>query len=336
MSRLPSSLNLSESEYSLLCDAVSSSVRKALSNPEQLEPQLVANLVYRIPHAINQCSIGSKYRLTCSGVFIHQTPKVTIKHFPIAKPQSVELGDLLLLLHDGDGRSRALILQAKKTAGIPVKPDNQNQHYLYALQPTFEYINSGTRLNKQKRRITGIDVYNGCKYILLRDPCKDRSTTCRWTERDGYNNGQHQPPVAWVAQPAWPELTHYRSFEHELIDFILGYAGKPYALPVHGNNKNWDCVINDLIQAVPNKFSRTMANATGGAHSKRACCFDFLSGETNSAWAWTAESCKEVLTYPSAIGNDVPPQVPNREDETSTDAPSALSIISFNWTTRRD
>lgn len=322
---------VTDPEYQSICNAISSSVRRSFADPTQNEPQMVANLVYHIPYAINRIRLTSKQQLSSNGIFIHQTPKVKCSGFPKRTPASVELGDLLLLVTDSDGKRRALILQAKKTPVIPAETDNKNQHHLYAKQPHFTYVHSGPHLNDQTRRITGLDVYNGCKYVLILEQ-DNRAVDYRWDKRDSQDGINSQPPVAWVAQPSWPELTHYRSFEQELVDFILGFAGKPYEPGPHGNNKNWDRVIQDLKNVVPNKQSALVSNASGGTVTTRGYPYCFLSGQPfESSILTRAFSVPTLRCFPQPI-DDGPPKIPPRPEEPSEESLSGMSILEFKFT----
>lgn len=323
---------LPDSDYHSICTAIASSVRHSFADPSHTEPQMVANLVYHMPHAINNIPFSGKHKLSCNGIFIHQTPKVTCKDFPEELPASVELGDLLLLITDCENNKRALLLQAKKTNNIPVKPDNTNQYHLYAKQPHFKYVNSGKYLTGEKRRITGLDVYNGCKYVLILEPNKGGAINYQWDNRDSNNGFESQPCVAWVAQPTWPELTHYRSFEQELVDFIIGYAGKPYNSCPHGNDKNWDRVIEDLIKVVSKKVSSLMSAASSGTVTTRGNIYSFLSGQPfKSSILTNAFSIPSLLNYKKLV-YDGPPEVPPLNEETVEDSHSGISIVELKWT----
>ncbi len=305
-------------EHSKLCAAVASALEHACEDISLSEPNLVARLVYCIPNWVNKANIRSNIggicKLSVGGIFIHQRPKVKFPHFPDTSQKSIELGDLLLLVKGENGDQRAIMLQAKKTKQVPTTPDNKNQHHLYANQPRFEYLNLKTSTIDKHRHITGLDVYDGCKYLLF--------------------NAYPQPkePLAWTAHPSLPELTHYQTFEDELIDFILGYAGKPYTSP-RGNNQDWDRVIEDLIVASTDVNLSEKLASTNGVLSKRtnivAC---FLSGESNMISVLDSTFDRQGLPHLNPFTSDSqPPFVPEQDDKSTNDSASGISIIEFQW-----
>jgi hypothetical protein len=323
---------LIDPEYRNIYNAISSSVRKSLSNCTQDEPQMVANLVYNLPHAINKIRFSGTLKLSCSGIFIHATPKVTSSNFPKDGKKSVELGDLLLLLSDASDRKRAILLQAKKTSRLPIKPDNRSQHYLYAMQPHFTYIDSGLYLTGKQRRITGRDLYNGCKYLLINDTRKPLRINPKFMFFGSTSPNQ----TSWVAQPTWSNLSHYHSFEEELFFFILGNAGKPYNPFPHGNNRNWDRVIHDLKEVIPTKPSSLVSNSSAGTISTRGYMNCFLSGQpVKSSILANASSISGLKYYPQPNTDD-PPMVPPRFEESFNDSLSGMSIIEFKWTNTQE
>lgn len=304
-------------DHENLCAVVTTALEAAFSDVSLSEPNLVARLVYYIPFCVNKGNIrshiGGMCKLSVGGIFIHQRPKVKYPHFPDPSQNSIELGDLLLLFKGENNDRRALLLQAKKTRQVPTKPDNENQHHLYAYQPRFEYTNLKNSTIDMHRHITGPDIYDGCKYVLF----NSRPTS-----------GE---PLAWTAHPSLPELTHYETFEDDLINFILGYSGKPYTSP-HGNDRNWDRVIDDLIHASTGvNLSKKLA-ATNGVLTQRshmiAC---FLSGVPNMVSVLDSVFDREELPVLSPVSNDnQPPFVPECDDPENCES-SGISIIEFQW-----
>lgn len=123
--------------------------------------------------------------ISASGVFVHAQPFVRCSSFPDDRPESVEIGDLLLLrsaVHAGAVlERRTLLLQAKKIPSVPATPGNRNQYHLYAEWPTFEYVCSTRELNGKRRHITGMDLYDASKYFLIHPghfPCISHGLTC--------------------------------------------------------------------------------------------------------------------------------------------------------------
>jgi len=284
--------------------AILKGLQGALSNTNQHEPQLVANLVWHIPNAIN---VESSLPIKAAGVFIHQTPKVKSGRFK--NHESVELGDLLLLREKGK-KTRALLLQAKKVDCIPEIPKNDDQHYLYAKQPRFKYVNSGKRLNGRIRRITGLNTYDGCQYLLVNKKPKI--------------NG----PLAWTAHPSSvnSRLTHYSDFANVLVDFILGYDGRECNGKPYPSSKNWDRVIDDMVKVITSRESVYMSRVTGNETSERGVCL-FYCG-TMEILVGSGELCPNG--GPSAKNsNSILNKIPDRPEENNEELPISLSIIKF-------
>lgn len=249
-------------DYKHISRVICETLTAAMSKPAD-EPELIARLV----HKIAEMPLFLKPRnvaITAGGVFIHQQPKVTADCFRGSSPESVELGDLLLIrtgIEDGCVIDRrALLLQAKKVERFPARPDNKKQHQLYARWPKFRYVRSTTALNGHYRHITDADMYNAAKYLLL---CEPRANSSR-TALPQWISSTHRTMIS--AWPSEPELSHYWSFASELLDFILGYAGKSFAEAPEPEDKGWSRVIHDLLSTTANLKSKLMRRHGGTAN----------------------------------------------------------------------
>ncbi|WP_256128380.1 hypothetical protein [Desulfolutivibrio sulfoxidireducens] len=267
---------LNSKDYRTLHNTIAEAIGSAYSDPEKSEPQLIANLVWHLPQCLNKVSLSRGYSIKSSGVFVHARPLVTCTSFP--KKGSVEIGDLLLLRTAArDGivyERRAMLLQAKKVKTIPVSPDNKNQHHLYANWPKFEYKLPAI-LKGEKRHIRGHDLYNASKYFVI---LKDFPEFCSYKELYCYRypcciHGYS----LMTAQPTYPTLSHYNCFCCDILNFILGDAGKEYTFPPPARTNNWDMVIYDLIRGTENLISKYSERASGGSSASRRNMF-FYSG----------------------------------------------------------
>lgn len=237
------------------------------------EPQLIANLVHHFSSA--NFRQQSNVSIRTGGVFIHSQPFVQCDNFPEPAPASVELGDVLListLVRNNAVESRqAMILQAKKISGPGPLIDNKNQYHLYSTHPSFVYVRSSPDLNGQRRRIAGFDVLDATKYLFIADPAL-------------------QEPYIARAFPAG--YGHYRPAKAELVDFVLGNAGKPYTYPPPKRYRQWDKVIDDLVRVTAEKCSVYMGRAQGsGGRPPRGSgrCFTMMSNLSNSELSFLAQ-----------------------------------------------
>lgn len=311
---------ISDSDYQSLFAAVVSALDIALrGSASSTEPQLVANLVWHLPRKINAVSLTRGFSVKSGGVFIHSRPLVTYDNFPDPSQLSIELGDLLLLRTGIQNNKitdrRAILLQAKKYDSLPVRPpDNKNQHHLYAHWPKFKYTSSSSALNGKTRRVSGLDIYNGAKYLLI----SKNYPNCLCDQVCAHNchalNPIFHQTSAVTAQPSKPDLSHYQCFLVELIDFILGDAGKSYKAPPHWRNRNWDKVIEDLTMVTANRVSKYMQDVSAGASRARGLFLAFLSG-----------SFPKGSSLPS-FGNLPPLERHNNELNGSPEVPGEWSI----------
>jgi len=232
-------------------DAVANALSNAFKHPRQSEPQLVANLVFEFPKQINKVKLSGTTKVTAGGIFVHSRPFVACKSFPTSSPASVEIGDLLLIrtlvVNGKVAEKRALLLQAKKTDNIPVIPDNKNQWHLYEQWPGFTYAARSGGLTGKPRHIKESDMYEAAKYLLINTGSAAHGpyfACCCWP----FHWHRHWPEICLhhTAQPTTPEISRYRCFAGELVQFLAGNAGKVFAEP-KPRSRGWDRVIQDLI-----------------------------------------------------------------------------------------
>ncbi|GAB7079137.1 hypothetical protein JCM14635_08100 [Megalodesulfovibrio paquesii] len=303
--------------------------RTAFRDPTQHEPQLVANLVWHLPRRLNAVSLSGGNSLKAGGVFVHAQPFVTAPSFPAATPASVEIGDLLLLRTAYNAGSavdrRAMLLQAKKTATLPAKPDNKNQYHLYAQWPRFEYVRSTPHLNGETRHVRGPDLYDAAKYLLL---CGDTHPEFPCCCAPGFCYLMRGYCYAMTAHPTEPHLTHHRCFARDVLEFIMGDSGKTYNERVHHFATGWDKVIEDLTTITAERHSKFMGRASGGTTRARGgmMALHFLSGEM-PFFSRLSHLGFSVSDFPA--GMDGPPDVPARDREDNEEGGRGISILEF-------
>jgi len=315
-------------------DVIDEALVDAFLDPSQSEPQLIANLVWYLPRYLNSIKPRSGVSIQSSGVFVHGQPFVKCTPFPNPTPQSVEIGDLLLLrtglVNGRVSEQRALLLQAKKFQDPHKTPDNPNQHHLYDVWPTFEYVRSTPALNGKKRHITGNDVHLGTKYLLIRDyaGCKVDcpSPDCMYPTCAG------DCLSLMTAHPTNPKLSHYRDFRNELLEFILGNAGKEYVSPPPKRTRNWDKVIEDLTTISAERVSLWMRRASSGTSSTRGQQLSRIQrGQMHfSTGISSRHSQLAHVGFPrQGEWYDEPPSVPPIEFDNEEYKDGGVSIIEF-------
>ena len=314
-----------------IIDAVYRAVSTAYQNTTQSEPQLVANLVWYLPNFINQIKFKGASSVRAGGVFVHAQPFVTCVSFPEIKPKSVEIGDLLLVRTLVENNvvveQRALLLQAKKVKHSLAIPDNQNQWHLYEQWPAFTYASRSGELTGKQRHIKEPDMYEAAKYLLIgRDSaasgcdficCIDWPS--HWCSRL-LNNCHH-----YTAQPTRPEISRYRCFADELIEFLTGNAGKVFVKPKL-RTRGWDRVIHDLIdETVKAKKTIYTGRAVGqSTTAKRGYGTFFCSLADQSSFSlFRGDSDGEASNF------DEPPNVPGEWSGDSDGDGGGISVIEF-------
>jgi len=320
--------DLNQADYHKLVNAVVHALSEAFKDPSKKEPQLVCNLVWYLPQWINGINFSRGYSVKSGGVFVHAQPFVKCDTFPDPVPASVEIGDLLLLRtgtqHGAVIDRRALLLQAKKIHHLPAKPDNKNQHHLYARWPSFEYVRSTAALNGKKRHVTGLDIYNAAKYLLIgRDSlCCMNFPHCLCLYYF-YTHSACENCVL-TALPSEPKVSHYYCFIHELINFLLGDAGKTFLSPPRQRTRNWDRVIEDLTTVTARQVSIYMQRASSGATSTRGQNLAFCTGDFPK---YSMLSRAGVPTNKISLGKNGPPEIPEEWPQDGDEG--GISIIEF-------
>ena len=316
-----------------LLKSITSALHETFNNTNLHEPQLVANLVWHLPHHLNSTLLSHGNFIKTGGVFIHAHPFVKIDHFPDKTQNYVELGDLLLLrtaYRNGQlCDRRAILLQAKKIDSIPARPDNINQHHLYANWPIFEYVRSSRHLNGQLRHLRGPDLYNATKYLLIgNEDAENYRICCNYYGCEPAIICSCLQPIL-TAHPSAPQLSHYYCFARELLDFILGNSGKPYSTEVHHAETGWNMVIKDLTSCIGLHYSKFMSRASRDASRARSAGSNtfFVSGKAEKQ-----SILSKIGVMPegdSSFGRDVPPDVPDREYIGDYDDDGGISALEF-------
>ena len=256
-------LMLSDYELYQLDWRIGTALMKALSNPKQSEPQLVANLVCELSSTLNGLRLSNSMEIKAGGIFVHANPLVTWKSFTDKSKKSVEIGDLLLIrtlvTNNTVIERQALLLQAKKTDRIESIPDNNNQWHLYEQWPRFSYAERSGKLTGKKRHIKEPDMYDAAKYLMLHtgNHPSPRSSTdnclqlcCLWHPFLGH----------YTAQPTPQRLSRLKCFICELVAFIAGNGGKAFSKP-ESRTRGWNRVVQDLITQTAKAKSIYMGRA---------------------------------------------------------------------------
>lgn len=314
-------------DYFHLSLAVRQAFHEALQDKSKEEPQLVANLVWHLPAQLNKLSFSGNYSVKSGGVFVHKSSFVI---FPGRSKNYIEIGDLLLVrtsvLKDRDIDRRALLLQAKKIQKLPAQPDNPDQYKLYAEWPAFEYTRSGI-LNGKKRYVTGLDIHSATKFLLIgEDPvCIASFGVCSIC---CLPLGRFESSCCSItAQPTKEALTHHVCFFQEIIDFILGDAGKSFITPPPEDNIGWDRVVHDLITVTAVPKSKTMQKASPGGTGRRGQgeLLAFCTGIFPDSSLLAAAG---IVVDNEAGEMDGPPKIPAEKTE-NMDNDGGISIIEF-------
>ncbi len=188
---------------------------------------------------------GSGVRATLSGIFCHQTPKVTPIPASGTSPPRCELGDILFLVTYG-GRlyshylGNALLVQAKENISTV---DGTTQAHLYERANSFTYYTPNA-LSTQSRSLSD------CEYALW-----------YWGFRREFWNYPHRWGTDGIAaRPPVPHLSHV-PFENSLMDLICGVNGRRVkSLPTSDTSTGWSRIVDDLIR-VTAKSTFTRQNA---------------------------------------------------------------------------
>lgn len=316
-----------------LLGSIDRAVHNALNNPSLPEPSLVANLVWQITRRLNTLSLSRGISITAGGIFVHGRPTVYSSSFPKTKPRSVEIGDLLLLRNDlVNGRlqeRRAILLQAKKAKKIPTKPDNDNQYHLYSTWPSFEYSLATSSLKGQRRHITGTDLCDASKYLIISESANGlsgRASPCSCTFIPGSPNPNC---LSVTAHPSLPLLSHYACFVGDVFGFVIGNTGKVFQTPVPSGSIGWDKVIEDLTTITAMAGTKWMQPPAAGGQGKRGVgVFQMcqVSGGFHDQSNFPAQFVTKVRE--SELSSDQPPEYPD-ERQFQGDEDGGISILEF-------
>ena len=252
--------------------AVFDAVRNAFNDHHLPEPQLVANLAWHLPQRLRNSQFAQLH-LGVGSVFIHGQPLVHSPRFPKPSTKSVELGDLLLVRtlvqHGTPVERRALMLQAKKSQKPTVKPDNENQWFLYERWPLFTY-QRGKTLSGQCRHVRERDMNRASQYLIITPPPSLSQWRCTSFTVTPFHNFTYCIPTLGhqTAHPTSPALSNYHDFTKTLVDFILGNAGKRFIYQPT-NDIGWNQVVTDLLDVTSNSVSKFIGRAASGGTLSR-------------------------------------------------------------------
>jgi len=320
-------MKLTGDEQILLLKAIYNALFSSLKDLKQTEPQLVANIVKYLPNEINNMGIPN---ISSGGVFVHQLPQVKY----LGASSSVEIGDLLILRTEKSNDTiisrSALLLQAKKIDSFGKKPDNIIQHNLYNNWPEFEYTRASKDLKGECRKIEGTDLHSASKYLLIGNSASvnlNNQIICFY-KCFVYDLNKCITSCIFTAQPSFPLLSHHMFFIEEIYRFIIGDSGKRYQLPVSTKSRNWDRVIEDIIELTKESTSKYVLTAGGNGALRQQGLFCFITG--NPLSFITPEMVDASLYHKDDNPPDVPKESSNNEED------SGVPIIEFVINTERN
>ena len=223
------------------------------------EPDFIAYFfldgLHRLEVSLNAILLSSRIRVTLSGIFCHQTPKVYPSVGGVQTPTSCELGDLLLVslytpppgsTIERRALGNALLLQAKMEAERPSDVDPQWQ--LYSSAETFRY-RSPAPLAQQVRSLA--DAHPALWYWCLeRNPWRWQATgSPRWL-----TSAVH-PRSPWHNGPIHPTRRFALPFSGLVWSLFNGVAGQTFyrASSPATQTSGWSAVVNDLIADTANR-----------------------------------------------------------------------------------
>lgn len=172
---------VASARYSMLISMLKAWDNCRARGDEPEEPDIVASLVLNgtkiIENEWREIFDLFKVRIALTGIYCHQTPKITFKGMI---GHSCELGDLLWChVHsdmDGNIIRNAILYQAKKSSDQPytIRKGDLDQFQLYSTWPEFTYVNSGKLLNGQMRHVRPSAPRRGAQYLLIDDRPPER------------------------------------------------------------------------------------------------------------------------------------------------------------------
>lgn len=106
-------------------------------------------------------------------------------------------------------------------------------------------------------------MYEAAKYLLIASDPAARCWNQMWHVDWPYHQFPHRLGVFshYTAHPTNPELSRYRCFASELIEFLIDDAGKAFDKP-KSRTRGWDRVIQDLIDETSKARTIFMERAT--------------------------------------------------------------------------
>ena len=323
---------VSHGAYRSLYQALAKAVSAGIASGSPKEQRIVYELSREISGAVDTWNQNynnwSPFNVECNSFFLHQRPYIVSPGI-----NRIEIGDLLLVQKElgaaGDlVSSRAILMQAKNTHGRdPVNyspsytPGNREQWDFYATWPSFNFVDVA-HFGAQCRDVTGLDLYDASRYLLLECGGNHSATVCSACNSNCHPSGRSAHCCAITAYPTQPELSHYRCFISEVVQLIFGNAGKLLASPVKGST-GWKDLIDDLDrvtgpQLVPPSFLGqhvpTPVSPTRGCYLRNS---------------WNLSTNRHYGDNGVAAGNGPgKPTIPG-EDHQSNDDTEGFSIIEF-------
>lgn len=213
--------------------------------------------LHRLEVSLNAILLSSKVKVTLSGIFCHQTPKVypTVGGHNLS--QSCELGDLLLVSlytpPEGQGIERralgnAVLLQSKMDAERPGDEDPQWQ--LYATSEGYRYKSPATLANQNRSLSEAHAALWYWSFERNYGPWAHQDTgAARWFTRAIHARSP------WHITPRWRSpFQDNRCFELPFSGLVWslfnGAAGETFyrkASPVTTSGSGWSAIVHDLI-----------------------------------------------------------------------------------------
>ena len=265
---------------------------------ERYVAEILVRLVRVVQRDLAPLFAGHGITIEGKGAFTHGKggPMVASNAFPQNKPQSVEIGDMMVVVNHVSAASttrHALLFQAKMYKGH-LKPDNDNQLELYHSWPPFTYSGPGA-LTGQQRNVTA-QFYDQAQYLFIDGPLSD-----------------------FTAEPDRPSLTPSCCLSWRLTQLLCHRAGRSFVQPPPANNSNWDRVVDDILAEMQQHTSSWMKASNAGKPDRIVC---FFAGGVPPAFRMTAndEQVAASFTIPAVgrpHGNDYEPpiELPNFDSD---------------------
>lgn len=228
-----------EKELTNIASSMESSMASKLVKPQ--EPDYIAALTCNFPNALKKILTSHihylKFRVC--GCFIHQKPLVEFVDPKFSSMSSPEIGDLLIVYKEIDGKDaiyNALLLQAKVTKNkSATTTDAHHQLILYTKWPHFKY-KKANHLNGEERDIYPKTIHSGAQYLLI-------------------NNVTGKPLFGCAT--ANKSLNVSLSFAEQLIRLIEFQAGGTFVSNKERIIDDWSKMIWDLLEiSKDSKFNR--------------------------------------------------------------------------------